>query len=163
MMRLLTENVQPRPRRGGWHGGPTPVGALQNVSAEEASWRPAPGRHTIWELALHIAYWNYAVRRRIEGGDAPRFPRSPANFPRQPDPPDERAWDADRRLIEEEHQRLVQVIAAVPTSRLGRRPAGARKWTLGEMILGIAQHDAYHTGQIQIMKRLWRERSRLGS
>jgi len=38
------------------------------------------------------------------------------------------------------------------------RPAGATKWTYGELILGIAQHDAYHAGQIQLMKRLWSER-----
>jgi len=26
---------------------------------------------------------------------------------------------------------------------------------IGELIVGIAQHDAYHTGQIQLVKRLW--------
>ena len=29
-----------------------------------------------------------------------------------------------------------------------------------ELIVGIAQHDAYHAGQIQLMKRLWSERRR---
>jgi uncharacterized damage-inducible protein DinB len=162
MIRLLVENIQPRPGRGGWHGGPSPVGALKGVSAREASWRPAPGRHTIWELALHIAYWKYAVRRRL-GGGGPDFERSPANFPSQPDRPTEAAWTADKALLEREHRLLVRTMAKVPQGRLGRRPGGGRKWTYGETMLGIAMHDAYHVGQIQLMKRLWHDRRRLGA
>jgi len=153
--------VQPRPGRGGWHGGPTPVGALRGVSAPAAHRRPAPNRHSIWALTLHVAYWTYAVRRRISGGGPP-FPRSPANFPRVPDRPTARSWAADRALLAEERRLLVEAIAAVPVNHLGRRPAGAKKWTYGELIVGIAQHDAYHTGQIQMLKRLWRSRRALG-
>jgi uncharacterized damage-inducible protein DinB len=152
---LLLENIQPRPGRGSWHGGPTPVGALRGVSAEQAAWTPAPGRKSIWQLALHIAYWKYAVRRRIEGGADSRFPRAPANWPRLPKPADERAWRQDVALLKQEHERLVSVISAVPPSRYGVAMPGGKRWTLGEMILGIAQHDAYHTGQIQLLKRLW--------
>ena len=154
LMELLAENVQPRPRRQGWHGGPTPIGAVRDVSAADAAWRPMPGRHSIWELMLHIAYWNYAVRRRITSDGGARFPRSPANWPAQPDQPTAAAWDADRAVLREEHARLVEAIRAVPVERLGDRPAGAKKWTFGELLTGIAQHDAYHTGQIQLLKRL---------
>lgn len=162
ILRLLVENIQPRPGRGGWHGGPTPAGALRGVSAAQAAWRPAPGRLTIWELALHIAYWKYAVRRRL-GGGGPNFDRSPANFPRMPARPTEAAWAADRAVLEREHRLLLEAVARVPRARLGRRPAGSAKWTQGELIVGIAQHDAYHTGQIQMMKRLWRARRQLGT
>jgi uncharacterized damage-inducible protein DinB len=62
----------------------------------------------------------------------------------------------------EEHARLVRAAAGVTPRMLGRRPPGSRHWTYGELILGIAVHDAYHTGQIQLMKRLWRERGLLG-
>lgn len=163
-MQLLRENLQPRPGRQGWHGGPTPLGSLRGVSAETARWRPAPGRHSIWELALHIAYWEYAVRRRLEGRarSDERFPRSPANWPGMPEPPDARAWARDQALIREEHERLLHAIAAIPRTRLDRRPPGARKWTCGELIVGVAQHDAYHTGQIQLLKRLWRDRAQPG-
>ena len=59
---LLSSLLQPLPGRHFWHGGPTPLGALRGVTAEQARWRPAPKRKSLWELALHIAYWNYAVR-----------------------------------------------------------------------------------------------------
>jgi uncharacterized damage-inducible protein DinB len=162
VVRLLAENVQPARGRHGWHGGPTPVGALRGVSAEQARWVPAPGRNSIWQLALHVAYWKYAVRRRLEGGTAPRFPRSPANFPRLPDPADAEAWAADVALLRAEHERLVAVVAAFPASHLDRRPPGRKRWTYAELIVGIAQHDAYHTGQIQVLKRLWETAKHLG-
>jgi hypothetical protein len=46
--------------------------------------------------------------------------------------------------------------------RLGAIPAMGKRWTYGELALGIAAHDAYHTGQIQLLKRLWEERALLG-
>jgi hypothetical protein len=152
---LMLQNVQPRAGRGGWHGGPTPIGAVRGVSAEEAAWVPFPGRKSIWQLALHVAYWKYAVRRRLEGGKAARFPRGPANWPRVPEHGDASAWAADVALLRTEHDQLVATIAKIPVRRYGEALPGGKRWTVGELILGIAQHDAYHAGQIQMLKRLW--------
>jgi uncharacterized damage-inducible protein DinB len=132
------------------------------VAAVQAAWRPTPRRKSIWELALHIAYWKYTVRRHLQGGAQPRFPRSPANFPSQPDPADDRAWARDVGLLRSEHERLVEAVRALSDRRLGAVPPGGRRWTYGELVLGIAAHDAYHTGQIQLLKRLWEERALLG-
>lgn len=152
---LLIENVQPRPGRGGWHGGPTPIGALRGVTTSQALWTPARGRKSIWALALHVAYWKYAVRRRLEGGGGARFPRTPANWPGVPNTPDDRAWRADIALLRSEHERLLAAIATVPPNRYGEELSDGKRWTKGELIVGIAQHDAYHAGQIQMLKRLW--------
>ena len=154
--RHILRTIDP-PRGQAWHGGPTPVGALRGVTAAQARWSPGRGRHSIWELALHIAYWNYAVRRHLEP-DVPRFPRSPANWPAIPAPPDERAWTRDRALVADEHRRLVRALARFPLVRWNRVPPQAQKWTFGEMIVGILSHDVYHTGQIQLVKRLYRAR-----
>ena len=155
---LLAEAIQPRPGRRGWHGGPTPLGALRGVTAEQAAWRPGPRRKSIWALALHIAYWDYAVRRLLEGSARGAFPRAPANWPASPTRAEPRSWAADVALLQEEHERLADVVRRVDSARLGRRPAGSRQWTYGELLVGIAMHDAYHTGQIQLLKRLWQER-----
>ena len=152
---LLLENLQPRAGRGGWHGGPTPLGAVRGVAVAEAAWTPFPGRKSIWQLVLHIAYWKYAVRRRLEGGKGARFPRSPANWPHIADSSDAAAWAADVALLRAEHERLLEIVAKMPASRYGNATPGGKRWTVGELILGIAQHDAYHSGQIQMLKRLW--------
>ena len=161
-MDLLLWNLQPPAGRRNWHGGPGPVGALRGVTAVEAAWRATPRRKSIWELALHIAYWKYTIRRHLGGGKLLRFPRSPSNFPALPDPADEPAWSADVALLRAEHELLVEAVRALPERRLRERPAERRRWTYGELVLGIAAHDAYHTGQIQLLKRLWQERAMPG-
>jgi uncharacterized damage-inducible protein DinB len=159
---LLEWNLQPQPGRRSWHGGPTPVGALRGVTAEQAHWAPTPKRKSIWQLALHIAYWKYAVRRQLEDGPMPRFPRTPANWPSVPPVPEPAAWERDVALLKSEHQRLLGALRSARRWPLDRLPPGGRRWTYGELLLGIAAHDAYHTGQMQLLKRLWQERARLG-
>ncbi len=154
---LLADTIRPRVGRA-WHGGPTPVGALRGVTAAQAVWRPGRRRKSIWELTLHIAYWDYAVRRLLEGTARGAFPRSPSNWPVPPGTADARSWAADLALLREEHERLAATARRVDPGRLSRRPQGSKRWTYGELLVGIAMHDAYHTGQIQLLKRLWQER-----
>lgn len=157
-LQLISRTIHPA-RGQAWHGGPTPVGAVRGVPVATARWRPGPRRHTIWELALHSAYWMYAVRRRILGAPVGRFPRSPANWPAMPARATEAAWTADRALLGEEHRLLLQAIAEFPPLLLGQH-SERKRWTWGDLMMGIAMHDAYHAGQIQLMKRLWSARHR---
>ncbi len=145
-----------QPRRGlAWHGAPTPLGALRGVDAEMAAWKPGPGRNSIWDLTLHIAYWKYAVRQRLEGGRLPAFPRKPANFPAPPARPNAESWAADVEVLREAHVALLDTIASLADSRLDRPSKGKKSQTVGELIAGIAFHDVYHTGQIQLIRKLW--------
>jgi DinB family protein len=137
-----------------WHGT-TMRGSLRGLTAEEALWRPAPGRHNIWELTLHAAYWKYAVRRRLADEVIGSFERRPSNWPAIPDPPDAKAWKRDVAYLDGEHRRLRAVIAGLTPPVLSKRsPKGV--WTYAEEIHGVAAHDLYHTGQIQLIKRLMR-------
>jgi hypothetical protein len=151
---LIARTLDPARGRA-WHGGPTPVGAVRGVTAEEARWVPAPKRHGIWTLALHIAYWKYAVRRHLEPVARGSFPRSPANWPALPAVPDEAAWRADRALLALEHRLFVAAVRTFDPAKLNRRPPEKRQSTYGDLILGVLAHDVYHTGQIQLLKRLW--------
>ena len=151
----IREALDPRLAARAWHGGATPLGALRGVSAAMAAWQPAPGWPGIWALTLHVAYWKYAVRRRLAPAGEERFRRHPANFPAVPKDPTEAAWRADVRLLRDEHERLVRTIDAFPTARLGKRTGTRRPYTHADLVAGIAMHDAYHAGQIQLLKRLW--------
>lgn len=139
-----------------WFGGAGPLGCLRGVSAEQASWRPTPDRHSIWELALHIAYWKYAVRRVIEGGSKGGFPRSPSNWPQAPEPAGDPAWKADRALLRSEHGRLVSTTRSLEAGRLDEQAPGGT-YRLADLLHGVVMHDTYHVGQIQLMKRLYKE------
>ncbi|MFT4605990.1 MAG: putative damage-inducible protein DinB [Rhodothermales bacterium] len=144
------------PKGGLWHGGPSVISALRGVKAETAAWRPNPDRHTIWELVLHIAYWKYAIRRRIEDTERGGFPRRPSDWPTQPETPNETAWRADRALLKSEHEQLVALVADFPADRLDDMSRGANQWSFMDLLSGAVLHDTYHVGQIQLMKRLYR-------
>lgn len=157
-LEAIREALNPHRSPRAWHGGPTPLGALRGVTAEAAAWQPAPGRQSIWSLTLHIAYWKYAVRKRLSPEQSERFPRHPANFPEVPRDPTETAWRADVALLREEHERLARVVDAFPLERLARKAGARKRYTHADLIAGIAMHDAYHTGQIQLLKRLQESR-----
>jgi uncharacterized damage-inducible protein DinB len=135
----------------GWHG-PNLRGALRGVSVEEAVWRPAPGRTTIWQIALHCAYWEYAVRRRLTGeGKRGSFPRRPSNWPALPARCDAASWRADLALLDEQHRRLREAVVSFPAARLGQRHGAS---TSARLIYGVAAHDLYHAGQVRLLIKL---------
>jgi uncharacterized damage-inducible protein DinB len=130
-----------------WHG-PNLWQSLKGVTAKQAAWRPGSHRRNIWEVALHAAYWKYAVRRRLEGGKRGSFALPGSNFfPRpQTGQLSESAWKADKALLLEEHQALrVTILEALK-----------RRLTLNvrRMLCGVAFHDVYHAGQIRLLRRM---------
>jgi uncharacterized damage-inducible protein DinB len=140
-----------------WHG-PSRRHVLADVDPEEAR-QPAGDAHSIWELVLHMHAWTNEVARRLTEGD-PRIPDE-GDWPPVPDPtPD--AWAATLRSLDLAHDRLVETLRTLPSERLDERVGGGRNAPLGAgvtyraMLHGLAQHDAYHTGQIAILKRLYR-------
>jgi hypothetical protein len=149
---LLLEMVNQAFRAPSWHGTPL-WGSLRGVTPREAIWRPRPERHSIWELTLHTAYWKCIVRRRLARDAEISFSRSPSNWPAVPDNPTSKAWREDRALLAEEHAKLVRAIAKFDPTTLRRR-GWRSKWTNIQHIYGIASHDLYHAGQIQLLKRL---------
>jgi hypothetical protein len=64
-------------------------------------------------------------------------------------------WQADVALLKREHGLLRRAIARLAPARLGRRVWQSR-WNAAETVVGIASHDLYHAGQIQLLKRLQR-------
>ncbi len=151
-VRLLLEVFDQAYTAPSWHGTPL-KGTLRGVSAREALWRPDPKRHCIWDLALHTAYWKCMVRRRLVRDPDIAFPRDGTNWPALPDRPNDAAWNRDRKLLDEQHRLLRRAIAALKPAELGRRGWHSR-WPVKAEIYGIASHDLYHAGQIQMIKRL---------
>jgi hypothetical protein len=152
---ILVDLLDEAFERVAWHG-PTLRGSIRGVTAAGASWRPSPGRHNIWELTVHAAYWKYAVRRRITGEGRGAFAYRGSNWFPRPSSRDETAWKADVKLLVAEHRRLREVVARLKPRDLATKVQGRRQ-PLAYMVRGIAAHDLYHAGQIQLLKRLQAE------
>jgi hypothetical protein len=140
--------------RRSWHGTNL-RGSIRGMTAGEAAWRPAPGRHNIWEIVVHAAYWKYAVRRRVVGERRGSFALKGSNWFERPlaaaDP--DALWDEDLALLAETHRALRRAVAELPLARLDAVALGGRT-TVRDLLTGIAAHDLYHAGQIQLIKRL---------
>ncbi len=138
--------------RKAWHG-PNLFGTLRSLSPDEACARPGAGRHSIQELALHCAYWKYAVRRKLTGEKRGSFPLKGSNFFPREGTAALAAWAGDLALLREEHRKLRASVEAFPARRLGTRATDSRRSYLG-LIAGAAAHDVYHTGQIRLIRKL---------
>jgi len=137
--------------KSAWHGT-TLRGALRGLDAKTALWRPAPDRHNIWEYLLHAAYWKYIVRRHLTGDKTARFEKSPSNWPGVPENATARDLRDDIAFLRKEHRLLRDSLAQFPDRRLDE-PCG-KNLTFRAIVGGVVAHDLYHTGQIQLLKRL---------
>jgi DinB superfamily len=149
--RLLSILDQAYDRRS-WHGTNL-RGSIRGLPLERAAWRPQAGRHNIWELVVHAAYWKYAARRRLTREARGRFPLNGSNWFERPVDVTEDAWRSDVSLLDEMHRSLRVAIASLPTARLHQK-LGRGRDTAFTLISGAAAHDLYHAGQIQLLKRL---------
>ncbi len=153
---VLLHAVDEAYENSAWHGT-TLKGSLRGVTARQAARRPAPGRHSIREIAAHAAYWKFVVRRRLTGDTSASFPLAGSNWFALPRG-SEKAWRAEREILDREHRALRAVVAGFAPGRLRSPLPGLRRTALRE-IAGVALHDVYHAGQIQLVKAL-RKKSR---
>lgn len=136
--------------RKSWHGTNL-RGSIRVLTVDQAGWCPAKGAHNIWEVVVHTAYWKYVVRRAITGAKRASFACKGLNwFPR--DGRDAAQWASDFHLLVSEHRQLREAVAVFDPRRLNE--IAARRFTYAQMIPGVAAHDLYHAGQIQLLKRL---------
>jgi hypothetical protein len=149
---LLVMQLERAFDRRSWHG-PNLLGSIRGLSPEQAAWRPGDKRHNIWELIVHAAYWKYVVHRRLTGGERGSFPFKGSNFFERPEEVSIKALKADVKLLRSVHDGLIDEVRVFPAGLLGRVVRGG-KWTFRETIIGVAAHDLYHAGQIQLLKRL---------
>jgi hypothetical protein len=142
--------------RQSWHGTNL-KGSLRGLTAARAAKRPGPRRHNIWELAVHAAYWKYAVWRQLTGAKRGSFPLEGSNWFERPtrEHSGEKAWRHDLALLDDMHRQLRAAVAAINPRQLGQRAAGS-KYTRAFLIEGVTAHDLYHAGQIQLIKRIIR-------
>jgi uncharacterized damage-inducible protein DinB len=132
-----------------WHG-PALLELLEDVDAATAAANPAANVHSIWELVLHIAVWDDAALRRLDGKKWQ--PTGLKNFPPVTKPTDA-AWRKAVAATKRTHDTLVETVERLSDARLGDRVPGKR-YDFYHMLHGIAQHELYHAGQVAILKKM---------
>jgi uncharacterized damage-inducible protein DinB len=139
-----------------WHGDAL-LEILADVNAAGAAARPIRDAHTIWELVLHIAAWDDAVRRRTVTGKAVTLDDE-QNFPPVKDR-SQGAWHSTLQSLKQIHDDLTKAVLAFPDSRLLEQVPGktASHHSFFYMFSGVVQHELYHAGQIALLKKASRK------
>ena len=145
----FTDQLERAFRGGAWHG-PSLSEALDSVDAATAARRPFAEAHTIAEIAGHVAFWIDAAHRRMQGEAVTSVPPE-VDFPRDGAASDD-AWRATIAGLEGAHRRLHAALLALDDDELDGAVAGSDPTVRGQL-LGILQHNAYHAGQILVLKK----------
>jgi uncharacterized damage-inducible protein DinB len=134
-----------------WHGDAM-MEILSGVNAEVAAAHPLKNAHSIWELVLHVAAWDGAVRRRTAGQAVTLTDKQ--NFPPVEDK-NEAAWRRALQLLKENHDDLVKAVSDFPDDRLQEQVPSKKEpyYNYYYMFSGIVQHELYHAGQMALLKK----------
>ncbi len=147
-----------------WHGSPWYGDScdkiLFGVTAEEAARQLVPGTHTIWEIVLHLTAWTEAVGARVRGAGAKAPERG--DWPAVTTTTNE-AWIAVLAELEAARQQLLDEIDTTHEEEIQIHvrnhspPFADTGLSRAGTIMGLIEHDAYHLGQIALLKRAIRE------
>lgn len=142
-----------------WYGSSRAV-LLEGITAKKAAAHPIPGSHSIWQLVLHMTSWTREVERRL-AGHAPAEPED-GDWPAVGRPTAAR-WREACDALAEANAALLEALSALPVAQWDapvgglRDPALGTGTTIGGMLIGLAQHDAYHVGQLALLRHALRE------
>ena len=117
--------------------------SLEGLTPEQAAWVPnaaAPGRHSIWQIVLHMVFWRENWLARLDGGKGPTGGQLAAmNFPAITEV-SKQAWDEARRRFADSQARIAEVLRS-------RGPEA-------DPIMTFVAHDSYHFGQINYLRTM---------
>lgn len=143
----LADQLERSFRGGAWHG-PSIAEVLEGVDPAAARRRPLAGGHTIAEIVGHVAFWIEAASRRLEGD--PVSGAGEDDWPAAPE--DDDGWHRLLAALDAAHRRLHAKVAAMDDAALDGVVAGCDPTVRG-LLLGILQHNAYHGGQIALLRK----------
>jgi len=130
--------------------------ALRRVSPHMAGWTPPHAKRSIADIVVHCAYWKYALRRRLTGEKRGSFPLKGSNWFKINSPITRPQWSEYVAMLENEHEQLCDKIRTSPRKLTNAKPRDGGKWSSVQRIFWLAIHDGYHTGQINLIKAMYR-------
>ena len=127
--------------------------AVKDLPAEFRGKRPTGAQHSPWELLEHlrIAQWDIIEYALHPKHVSPEFPSG--YWPESPEPPDAKAWDISVGAFRADLKKLADKIENPSTDLLAPIPHANNQSLLSKTLL-LADHNAYHIGQLVLVRRL---------
>jgi len=130
-------------------------GAVRGLTAAQAAWKPAPARHSIWQIVRHLILWKRGVLQawdgnppdgaEIDAGDWQEVAGSDAE------------WDRDRRTLLDISAEFLTRAQALDDQGLSRQVVWYKSGVTQPLAMRIVRtttHDIYHAGQIMYVRAL---------
>lgn len=127
--------------------------ATADFPAQLRGLKPPGSPHSAWQLVEHL---------RIAQEDILEFSRNPKHVsPKWPDaywpetssPPDEKAWDQSVQRFQTDLQAMKRLVEDEANDLFARIPHGEGQTLLREVLV-LADHNAYHIGQMVLVRRI---------
>ncbi len=127
--------------------------AARSMPADLQGKRPKGADHSPWEILEHL---------RITQNDILEFSRDPnykspdwpsGYWPATPEPPDEHAWEKSVRAFRHDLKALCALVTNESNDLFAKFPYGDGQTLLREALL-TADHNAYHVGQLILVRKL---------
>jgi hypothetical protein len=127
--------------------------ALADFPRELRGKRPTGAPYTAWQLLEHmrIAQWDILEFSRNPEHVSPQFPDG--YWPPSEAPPDDDAWNASVFQLGADQKAIVDLVSDSTTDLFAPIPHGTGQTVLREALL-VADHTAYHLGQLVMVRRL---------
>src|SRR5215831_19615811 len=124
--------------------------AVADLPANLRGARPPGVPHTPWRLLEHmrIAQWDILEFSRNPRHVSPSWPAG--YWPAGDAPPDDAAWDKSVAQFRADLQAMKDLVANPSTELYARIPHGEGQTILREALL-VADHNAYHLGQLVLV------------
>ena len=127
--------------------------ALAGLPPELRGTTPAGLPYSPWQLLEHLRIAQWDILQFCKDGRhvSPPFPEG--YWPEGDAPPDEAAWDRSLAAFRADLGAVQELVADPATDLFAAIPHGDGQTILREALL-VADHNAYHLGQLVVVRRL---------
>lgn len=129
--------------------------AIDQVPRSKRGTRPAGAPHSPWELLEHlrIGQWDILEFSRDAKHVSPKWPDG--YWPSSAEPPDDDAWSRSADAFRNDLREIVKLVEDPATDLYARIAHGTGQTILREVTL-VADHNAYHLGQLVFVAKMLR-------
>ncbi len=125
--------------------------ALEGVGPAEAAWCPPGAGNSIWQTVNHLNYYNRKFLCRLTGVPfEEKAPSNTATFGDAGDPQNADGWAATVARTHEIAGALREALDRLTDEDLDRSLSTVPLW---DELASWLTHDAYHTGQIVMLRK----------
>jgi hypothetical protein len=127
--------------------------SVSDLPLELRGKKPPGAPYTCWQLLEHIriAQWDILEFSRNPKHVSPDFPDG--YWPDSEAPPDRASWERSVAAFQADLQAFKELVADRATELYAPIPQGTGQTILREALL-VADHNAYHLGQLVLVRRM---------